>query len=248
MYLAFLRAPRQGRLLGCALTALAISAPNAEAALSSYTGSATLSYTIDSIINLTNPGDLSNLQMDATFEQLGAPYSIELVTGDGKVTANSPGVGIQTVSSPYAFTFSTSGDVNNGTVNASNLGSFWLGFTNLGTDSYQIGVTLNYGLNATASGQGADSTVHLDYYNQDSSFSGFDDALAFSGFPPAATQSGSSGAFLFTLAGAGSEFLAGDVTISGNLEATAVPLPPAIWFFLSGCIALMQRRREGANC
>jgi hypothetical protein len=247
MYLAFLRAPRQGRFLGCALTALALSAPNAEAALSSYTGSATLSYSIDSIVNQTNPGDLSNLQIDATFEQFGAPNSFELVTGDGTVTANTPGIGLHSVASPYTFTFSTSGDANSGTVNASNLGSFWLGFTNLGTDSYQIRVTLNYALNATASGQSSDSAVHLDYYNQDSSFSGFDDALAFSGFAPAATQSGSSGAFLFTLTGAGSESLVGDITISGNLEAAAVPVPPAIWLFLSGCAALIQRRRGHAN-
>ncbi|NJD05209.1 MAG: hypothetical protein FIA97_01775 [Methylococcaceae bacterium] len=237
--------PRFRPARSLALALLALTATTADAALSSYTGSATLTYTFGSIENLTHQGDLSNLQITGSFEQLGAPYSDVSLTGDGSITANTPNHGPLTAVSPFTYTFSTSGEANNGTVSASHLGSYWLTFNNLGSDTYRINVDLGYQLNAGAAGQAADSRVHLDFYNQDSSFNGFAEALAFSGMTPTATESGTSGVFGFTLAQGGTESLIGDVTITGNVEATAVPLPPAIWFLLSGCVALMRSRRSG---
>lgn len=241
-----LRAPLAASL---GLSCLALAAPAAEAALSSYDGSATLTYTINSIVNTTNPGDLSGLNITGSFENVvGSSFAI--LGGDGSAASSSLDFGPAAVSSPFSYTFSTFGDVNNGTVTASHLGSFWLNFASLGSDSYAISVTLDYQLNAAASGQAADNAVHLDYFNldhtgsNDYTFSGLGDVLAVAGMAPTDSTTASSGVFNFTLAGGAGAWaaLVGDVTISGNLEATAVPLPPAIWAFLAGCATLFRAR------
>jgi len=229
--------PQQTKLaLGLGLACLTLAAPSAEAALSSYSSSATLTYTINSIVNTTNPGNLADLLIEGSFAQQGAPASFAILTGDGSVTASNPTFGPASVSSPWSYSFSTSGAAANGTVDASHLGWFALDFTNQGSDVFNISVTLGYQLDAGASGQSAASSVHLDYFNGASTFSGFADALAFAPGSPTGSTSGSSGVFNFTLSALGTESLLGDVTITGNLQATTpVPLPPAIWAFLTGC-------------
>jgi len=129
--------------------------------------------------------------------------------------------------------FAVSGNVNDGSVSSSHLGSSGLIFNNSGSDVYLIGVTLNYQLNAAVSGQFADSDVFLDYFNSNYSFGNIDPVhINASVFAQAnAAQSGSSGLFSFTLGPNTTEGLYAKVTINGNLQASPVPVPGAVWLF-----------------
>lgn len=200
-------------------------------ASSSFASDAKLTYSINSITNLNNPNSLTGLDIQGGFEQAGAPYSFAITEGDGSVTANNSSVIPIGVSASLIQKFTASGNVNNGSVTSSHLGSSSLIFNNTGSDSYSIGVTLDYQLNASASGENADSDVFLDYFNSDNSFTGSDHINASAFDQTNATQSGTSGLFSFMLGPNAVGGLYTNVTIKGNLQASPVPLPGAVWLF-----------------
>jgi len=234
------------RPLDCALVmaagCLGMVAPSAEAALSTYSGSATLTYTINSITNTTNPGNLGDLVVTGFFEQQGGPASHVITSGDGAVNAANAAFPSAPVTSPWSHSFTTSGSVTDGVVDASHLGWFSLDFANQGTDLFNISVTLTYQLDANAAGESAASLVHLDYFNTSASFSGSADAVASSIAQNVASTPGTSAVFNFSLAALGTESLLSDVTITGNLQASAVPLPAAVWLFGAGLAPLFRLR------
>src|SRR5690554_5302328 len=148
-----------------AILALAsLSSGHTAWAASAFSSYATVTYTVNSITNLSNPGDLLGLEILGSFEQPGAPDSYVSTTGDGAVTANNPTVGPISVGSSFSRTFAVSGNASDGTVASHYLGWFSLEFNNLSSDSYSIEVTLDFDLSATASGQFADTSIFLDYY------------------------------------------------------------------------------------
>lgn len=221
-------------------------------ASSSFNSSAALSYTINSITNLDNPGSLLGLALTGSFELAAVPDYAVALTGDGTVVGNNPGTGslaITPISQGTAFShpFAVSGSVGNGTVNTSQLGLFGLNFENTGSDHYEISLTLNYQLNSGTDGQLAASSIDLDYFNETSSFVGFDHLEASVFTLGNAEIIGSSGQFNFTLTPGAAEALYADVRISGNLEASPVPLPASFWLLfagLSGIISLGKGRRQ----
>ena len=154
-------------------------------------------------------------------------------------------------SASLSQTFAVSGNVNDGSVSSSHLGSSSLVFSNSGSDAYTIDVTLNYQLNAAVSGENADSDVFLDYFNTDYSFENIDPILINATvFGQAnATQSGTSGLFSFTLGPNASAGLYADVTITGNLQASPVPVPGAVWLFGSAVagMGMIGRRKHKAG-
>jgi hypothetical protein len=226
-----------------ALTAFSVYTPSV-AAVTYCEGFATLTYTIDSIANITDPNSEVGPTVLGTFEQLGEPDSFVFTTGDGTVTALNPSAGplALNVGDTFSYTFSTSGEVNNGTVDAMHAGRFALNLDNPGPDDFQVGVTLDYQLSATVGGQSAASTVGLDYFNHDGTHAGGGSAFAQIPLFPTYEVSGTSGLLAFALSSGGSASLSADVTISGNLEA--VPVPAAVWLFGSAIcgFGLLKRR------
>lgn len=213
-------------------------------ASSSFNSGATLSYTINSITNLNNAGSLSGLALTESFE-LAADQNFLNVGGDGAISGDNPSTGPMPITpislgTVFSHSFALGGNAGNGSVNASQLGRFGLSFENTGSDNYEISLTLNYQLNAGVAGQLADSSVVLDYYNGDFSFSGYNliDASVFSLQNPEIT--GSSGIFNFTLAPGAAEALYADVKITGNLEASPVPLPASFWLLFAGLSAIVS--------
>ncbi|HLF96253.1 MAG TPA: VPLPA-CTERM sorting domain-containing protein [Methylococcaceae bacterium] len=216
--------------------------PSAQAA-AAFAGSAALTFTVNRIVNLDNPGDLTALTVTGSFEQASPPdYSVTL-TGDGSVSDDNPVAGPVSVGSGvFNHTFAVSGSVGNGSVNSSHLGLFGLSFENTGSDGYAIGVTLDYLLDAAILGQYAAGAVDLDFYNEGFSFIGFDHASAND------QHTGSSGEFSFVLNPGEFEALYADVRITGNLEASAVPLPAGLWLLLAGLSAVaVVGRRNGSR-
>lgn len=233
------------RKLFAALALVSLSSGHAAWAASAFSSYATITYTINSITNLSNPGDLSGLEILGYFEQPGAPDSYVSTTGNGTVTADNPAIGPVSVGNSFTRTFAINGNVSDGTVDSSHLGWFGLEFNNTGGDSYSVELVLDYELSASVSGQYGRTEIFLDYFNTDYSVSGADFVSASIFGMPNATKSETSGSFVFNLGPNASEGLYADVRINGNLEASPVPLPGAVWFFLTGLLTFTGLRKQG---
>jgi len=217
-----------------------------------FNSQATLGFTIDSISNVNNPGDLSGLAILASFEQAGSPTSYLSTTGNGSGIASNPSVSevSVTIGNPFIHTFSANGNVSSGTVEASNVGRYSLALNNTSaTDDYKVNLTLTYNLLANASGEFADSDVILDVFTNDNPLLGNifanADALNF----PNAGANGSFPQYTFDVAHGSSLVFSSDVTINGNLQASPVPLPAAVWSFLAGFMGILglKKRKTGSG-
>jgi hypothetical protein len=245
------------RKLFATLALVSLSSGHTAWAASAFSSYATITYTINSITNLSNPGDLSGLEILGSFEQPGAPDSYVSTTGDGAVTANNPTVGSISVGTSFSRTFAVSGNASDGTVASHHLGWFSLEFNNLSSDSYSIEVTLDFDLSTTASGQFADTSIFLDYYRSDdyanlppgwtnvSPYLGFAFATASAVGQNHQATSFQSDPVLFVLGPNGLGGLYVDVSIDGYLQASPVPLPAAVWFFLTGLLTFTGLRKRG---
>lgn len=235
-------------LVAAGMSLFSYQTAQASSAFSSY---ATITYTIDSIANLSNPNSLSGLGISGSFEAVGSPDSYIIASGDGAVTAYNPNVDPNniplTVGSTFVQTFTASGTVSDGSVDTSQVGWFTLSLENTGTDNYTIGIKLDYQLHAEASGTDADSKLYLDYYTTDNPSLGSDFINASVFALANVTQTDTSGVVSFNLGSGITQAFNADVKITGNLQATTVPLPAAFWLFFSGISGLFafDKRRKG---
>jgi hypothetical protein len=225
-------------------TAFVTTAAQASAATSSYVN---VTYTINSISNLSNAGDLSGLNMLGSFDLATVannPY--QAITGTGSITPTLTGTGSTAVTGRYSRTLqldTTAADWSQ--ISANYLAWFSLAFTNTSaTDSYAVNMTLSYDLFASASGNSAFSDVSVNYYNGDSSISNiaapdYVQALAGANLPNALSNSH---VFDFTLAAGSAETVYVDAAISAT--AAPVPLPAAVWSFLAGLMGILGLKKR----
>lgn len=219
-----------------------------------FNSSATLTYTVTSISNLTTSGSLSGLGITGSFALAPPPDYLLSLTGDGSVSNNNPDIGPIAVGSSFSHTFAISGTASYGSVDSSHLGSFSLNLDNGSSDSYAIGLKLDYQLNAATSGQHGNSSIALDYSaGLDETFFGSDYIAASTFTTGNATVTGT-GLFNFTLGAFGSpsasEALYADVRITGNLESSGpetspVPLPASVWLLFTGLTGIASLARPG---
>jgi len=212
------------------MTALTLFGVGNSQANSSFTSQAELNVSVDT--------PFSDLAITGLFEQASSYNGI--INGDGSVAAVFP-AGLPTVTgSNYAFDlFSVSGHAANGDVSGSSYtGWYSLGFTNQSLSAMSVSLTLNYALAAIASGQYADSSVSLDYFiNNDPSANVFLNASVLG--QPKAEDNGSK-VITFNLDPGTTQTFHSDVTINGNVSASPVPLPAALWLFLSGLLVMLR--------
>jgi hypothetical protein len=144
--------------------------------------------------------------------------------------------------------FIVSGYADTGSVESHQSGSYQFAFLNTGAALTQVQLRLNYSFLTTALGEFSDSDFKLDFWQPGAeadsqtslgfvaSSNGFLLAEAYAaGVQVIEDQSG----FLynFDLAGAGSQSVYADLTVVNNLQP--VPLPAAVWFFVSGIGGLL---------
>ena len=135
------------------LAGLGLFTAGTATAATSFNSSAALGYSIESIVNLSNPGDLSGLEIVGYFRQIDAPvnpgdeYSQVQINGIGSVIANNPEL---STGGDFNYTFAASGTLANGTLDAHHLGWYGLEFRNNGSDSYAINLRLDYLLSAVS--------------------------------------------------------------------------------------------------
>lgn len=227
-----------------AAVAFVTPAAQASAATSSYVN---VTYTINSITNLSNAGDLSGLDILGSFDLASVannPY--QAITGTGSITPTLSGAGNAAVTGSYSRTMqldTTAADWSQ--ISANYLAWFSLAFTNTSaTDRYSINMTLSYDLFASATGNSAFSDATVNYYNGDSSISNFNapDYVQASVGTILPNGISNSHVFDFTLAAGNIETVYVDASISA--AAAPVPLPAAVWSFLAGLMGILGLKKR----
>jgi len=227
-------------LLAC-LSPIGIQSAQAAASFSSY---ATISYTVQNIVNLTNSGDFSTLNVNGSLT-VPNDQSWQNITGTGSVTPSisSPEVTIFTpqIGSVFSKTFQLDGSASDGgNVDTRYLSLFSLGFNNTSsTDSFAIDLSLSYQLHTLANADNTEDSAATDiaisYYNQDYSLFG-NDYLAATDLLQNPDVSVALPSYSFTLAAGTQASIGVDATITAKLQASpaTVPVPSAVWLFGTG--------------
>jgi len=206
-------------------------------AYSSFDGTATITYTIDSIVNTTGVvDDLTDFYVTGGFalDQGESTYIDVPLNSDGQATPFSSiaDVYVDPVIGSFAKTMTVSGEVNDGELYVGYLGLFDLVFDNQSANDFDIQLSLNFDLMAEANGQNADSYIQLDYFNEAGDFNSGDGFSVFAstvdGSPASLNQSVN---YHFTVASGDFDALYVDVGMGANLESSPVPVPAAFWFF-----------------
>lgn len=228
-------------------------------AASSFNSTSTVNFTLTNIANLTNSGDLTSLDVNGAFSlDNNSTVTSNAILLDYTSTSLSNPV---TAGSSFSQSFGASGNVSNNNATAyflaardpqsildPNLANLFLRNNSL-TDSYQIDIALDYSLSANAGGDFANTDISLEYYSLNSvEFSGFDIAYASAFLSPYGETRSNSVLLSLILAPGAIEALYTDVTINGYIEASAspVPLPAAVWMFLSALMAIRLSMRRGS--
>jgi hypothetical protein len=222
---------------------------NAQAA-ATFNSYATVTYTINSINNLTNPSNAFELDILGTFGlHPDEGEQFEIAGDDGSATLSLVDQGPTALFSPapisYSRTFGLNGSTNTGgNIAASYLALFDLDFLNhSATDSYNVDFTLSYSLSTAAEGDAAISDVAIDYGTfGDASFNGAnftgEDYIGSNWEELTPAQLSYSQNFNFNLAAEGYTGLSVSARIFGYADQpAAVPVPSALWLFASGLLA-----------
>ncbi|WP_431065112.1 hypothetical protein [Methylotuvimicrobium sp.] len=213
-------------------------------AVSSFESSATLTYTINSIVNLDNPGDLAGLTVNGSFELEDSQTYTEY-TGNGTSSISHSDWYYGPVDgNVFSKTFSLSGSVGNGDVTSNYLVFFDLEFINASNDSFAIDVDFAYDLSVKTVGEDVFAEMFLDY-GEELTNEYFSEDLSM--FETGTDQLTGSHKFLFTLGAFEDQLILADVNQFGT--ASAVPLPAAIWLFGSALFGLVANGlRKQADC
>lgn len=231
--------------------ALAVQAANAAVTTDSTVD---IGYSISKAANLnpSHAGDLSNLAISGSFQQLNDANGFAAsVSGDGGYTVDNTDIGPVPVLTGFSHSFTvSSGSLNYGTADTFHTGLFSLDFFNTGSDSYSIEVSLNYLLSSISSGLYAGSAIQLDYWDSANSMVAGQDSLSLATYPGnsyASSNRNGTADLVFTLdAGGRNSFMvqAAILTTVDNTMAAPVPLPTAVWCFLGGLMGLLGIRKH----
>jgi hypothetical protein len=213
-------------------------------ASSSINSFAILTYAINNI-TIQGSGTLDDLQISDTL--VVSPSESEAIDGIGSYTFTPNDI------STYTKQLTLLSNLQDGAANLSEGALVGLNFNNASVDtSYLVEVSLTYQLSASsASSPGAsdfaNTDILLSYFNNDFSFSGSDLATSFANDSAqlgTVEQNGGTGNFSFTLTPGQTEALLSEVRITGNLEASPVPVPGAVWLFASALMTFTGLQRK----
>jgi hypothetical protein len=213
-------------------------------ASSSINSFANLTYTINNI-TIQGSGSLDDLQI--TDSLVIAPSESEAFSSLGSFSFTP--IDLSTTNKQVTLL----SNLQDGFANLSEGAQIGLNFNNASLDtSYLVEISLGYQLSASSNSSPggsdfANTDVLLSYFNNDFSFSGSDLATSFANDSTqlgTVEQTGNSGIFSFTLTPGQTESLLSEVRITGNLEASPVPVPGAVWLFTSALMTLTGLKRK----
>ncbi|MCQ8103956.1 VPLPA-CTERM sorting domain-containing protein [Methylomonas sp. SURF-2] len=209
-------------------------------ASSHYSGGIDFSYTVTAI-NLNPEGGMQYLSIIDTFFADAAAESGSSSYSHSRQGFNGLGV-------LHNVVLQAQDSIQLGAAVSDYFSNLLISFENTSlnvNDIFDINIDFSYRLSGEVSGQQADADVAFRYSNEDFSLDQFDLAHVSTNGDFFAEVFGFK-SFGFILSAGQSENLYFDGSVSGQLEATVVPVPAAIWLFGSGFAGLlgMQRRQS----
>lgn len=203
-------------------------------AVSSFNGNVSITYTINSITNLNNPGSLEGLELNGQFELDDGQTFTENYGNAGSSIAHSEWFYGPIEDNVFSRTFSLSGYAGNGEAAASYLAMFGLEFVNNSSDAFDIDVEFAYSLSAEAAGDNAYTEIMMDYWDD---LTGGGDFVELSAYATGNDQLFDSALFQFSLFANETQAILADVGVEGAVSA--VPVPAAIWLFGSALFGML---------
>lgn len=228
---------RKSVLLTAAAMLLPALAPSAQAS-SHYSGNVDFSYTVTATNRNAN-GDMRFLSIADLFDSGNYAES-----GTSSYTPSYQafsGLGV-----PHNLSLQAQDSVQLGKATSDYFSSLLISFENISldvSDIFDVNIDFSYTLTAAVSGEKADADVQLSYSNEDFSLDNFDLAHASLDGDLFAEVVGFK-SFGFVLSAGQTENLYFDSSAKGELEATVVPVPAAIWLFGSGLAGLLGMQRK----
>jgi len=227
-------------------------------ATSSFSSTSMVSITIDSITNTTNAGDLSGISITEGFwidntlsdegfgkTVVGNANSSYFHNGDWKDDSIATGGSLNQ-------SFSATGTAIDGEVNSNyfSFGNVW--FANTSDDEYTINYSINYLLATNATGEFANSSVALSYFNELGDIDEYTEATASTLLNGSDFKSSTDNtlltSFSLELGAFEEDIFYADVSITGYAaaatEVAPVPLPAAGWLMLSSLVFLRNYRKS----
>lgn len=211
-------------------------------ASTAFSGTGEVSITITSITNLSNPGtgygnDIYYSGL-TEFDPLNGPYK----SGNGSFNPTPTGDLLPTNPTLVTESFSFQQGLQiNGTIINGEMSPYFVGWSeilldNFSADDYQINYTVNYNLSVLTNEEFSESTFWLTGdglgLNGD-----YVDVYSNSQISSSASANDSSALSLVVFGNDSASFYA-ELGFEGNAIASPVPVPAAIWFMLSGLLAL----------
>jgi len=230
------RLNRKPILLTAVTLLLSALVPSAHAS-SHYSGNVDFAYTI-SATNRNSNGDMQSLSIADFF---GSGSYAE--SGSSSYTPSYQafsGLGVL-----HNVSLQAQDSVQLGAAVSDYFSSLLISFDNISldvNDIFDINIDFSYTLHAQVAGEYADADANFAYSNENYTLNNFDFAHA-SNFDVFAEVFGFD-SFGFVLTAGQTENLYFDSSVKGELEATVVPVPAAIWLFASGVVGLLGVQRN----
>lgn len=229
------RLNRKSILLTAATVMLPALTPSAQAS-SHYSGSVDFSYTI-SATNRNSNGDMQSLSIADFFGSGSYAESGSSTHAPSYQAFNGLGV-------LHNVSLQAQDGIQLGAAVSDYFSNLLISFENISldvNDIFDINIDFSYTLSAQAAGEYADVDASFAYSNENFDLDNFDFAHA-SNFDVFAEVFGFD-SFGFVLTAGQTENLYFDSAVTGQLEATVVPVPAAIWLFASGVVGLLGVQR-----
>ncbi|MGR8930713.1 MAG: VPLPA-CTERM sorting domain-containing protein [Gammaproteobacteria bacterium] len=215
----------------------------------SFNGYATVNFSITDIAGST--ADYSGLEMTGSFMRSGAdfPAVYTIATGDGSVVDNNPEIlptpSAVNIGDSFDHTFSLAGSVSDGKIDYDQVAWYDLGFVNNGADPFDITLDFSYDLSTQVQGHDGTTGINITYWDWDTPDVSFSDAISATSVSGLSSDHRSNAVqYSFTLDPGAYKGFGIDLGHSGYLEASPVPLPAAVWPFLTGLAGVGLRKRK----
>ncbi|MCQ8130189.1 hypothetical protein [Methylomonas rivi] len=231
------RLNRKSVLLAAAALLPPALTPSAHAS-SHYSGNVDFAYTI-SATNRNANGDMGFLSITDLFESGSYGESGSSTHAPSYQAFNGLGV-------LHNVSLQAQDSIQLGAAVSDYFSQLLISFENISldvSDIFDISIDFSYSINAQVAGENADAEVQFSYSNEDFSLDNFDLAHASLDGDLFAEVFGFK-SFGFVLSAGQTENLYFDSSVKGELEATVVPVPAAIWLFASGVVGLLGVQRN----
>lgn len=217
---------------------LAACLPQSALAVSQYSGSVDFTY----FITANNRNANGDMQFLSITDFLAVNPSVE--SGSSSYSSGYQefsGLGVL-----HTLSFASQDSIAIGVSISEYFSDLKIEFSNNSTDLddiYDISIEFNYTLTAQSTGTFADADVFFSYSNENFDLDELVVAHA-SSETNSFDQIANSKSFSFVLAAGEVENIYFQNAVMGQLEATVVPIPTAIWLFVSGMVGLVGLRSK----